>query len=35
MGRAARQTVESRFSMHAMMTRLINIYDELLAEKNV
>jgi glycosyltransferase involved in cell wall biosynthesis len=35
MGRAARQTVESRFSMNAMMTRLINIYGELLAEKNV
>jgi glycosyltransferase involved in cell wall biosynthesis len=35
MGQAARQTVESRFSMNAMMTRLLSIYEELLAEKNV
>jgi L-malate glycosyltransferase len=35
MGQAARQTVESRFSMNAMMTRLTDIYQELLAAKNV
>lgn len=35
MGQAARRTVESRFSMSAMMTRLAGIYDELLAAKNV
>jgi L-malate glycosyltransferase len=35
MGQAARQTVEARFSMSAMMNRLTGIYDELLAAKNV
>ena len=35
MGQAARQTVETRFSMSAMMNRLTGIYDELLAAKNV
>jgi len=35
MGQAARQTVESNFSMDAMMTRLTGIYQELLAAKNV
>lgn len=35
MGQAARQTVETRFSMNAMMSRLTEIYDELLAAKNV
>lgn len=35
MGQAARQTVESHFSMNAMMTRLTDIYQELLAAKNV
>lgn len=35
MGQAARQTVKSRFSMDAMMTRLTGIYEELLAAKNV
>lgn len=35
MGQAARQTVESHFSMNAMMTRLTDIYQELLATKNV
>jgi len=35
MGQAARQVVESRFSMSAMMTRLTGIYHELLAAKNV
>jgi L-malate glycosyltransferase len=34
MGQAARHTVESRFSMNAMMKRLMDIYDELLAAKN-
>jgi glycosyltransferase involved in cell wall biosynthesis len=34
MGVAARHAVESRFSMNAMMTRLIDIYDELLAARN-
>jgi len=32
MGQQARKTVEARFSMRAMMTRLMQIYDELLAE---
>jgi len=35
MGQAARQTVESHFSMSAMMARLTGIYQELLAAKNV
>ena len=35
MGLAARNSVQSRFSMSAMMTRLTDIYDELLAAKNV
>ena len=35
MGQAARETVKTRFSMQAMITRLMNLYDELLAEKNV
>jgi glycosyltransferase involved in cell wall biosynthesis len=35
MGKAARQRVEARFSMRAMMARLMDIYDELLAAKNV
>jgi glycosyltransferase involved in cell wall biosynthesis len=35
MGQAARQRVESHFSMRAMMTRLTAIYQELLAAKNV
>jgi glycosyltransferase involved in cell wall biosynthesis len=35
MGQAARQRVESDFSMSAMMTRLTAIYQELLAAKNV
>jgi glycosyltransferase involved in cell wall biosynthesis len=35
MGRAARNTVEARFSMQAMMSRLMNIYDELLTAKHV
>jgi L-malate glycosyltransferase len=35
MGQAAREAVESRFSLHATMTRLTEIYDELLAAKNV
>jgi L-malate glycosyltransferase len=34
-GRHARETVKSRFSMEAMMSRLMNIYDELLVAKNV
>lgn len=34
MGRAARQAVETRFSTSAMMTRLTEIYGELLAAKN-
>jgi glycosyltransferase involved in cell wall biosynthesis len=34
MGRAGRRTVETRFSMQGMITRLMDIYDELLAEKN-
>jgi len=35
MGLAARKTVESQFSMSAMMARLAGIYRELLAAKNV
>jgi len=35
MGRAARETVEKRFSMQAMMERLMAIYEELLVAKNV
>jgi glycosyltransferase involved in cell wall biosynthesis len=35
MGQAARQTVEERFSIQAMVARLMNIYDELLVEKHV
>jgi glycosyltransferase involved in cell wall biosynthesis len=35
MGQAARKTVETRFSMQAMITRLTGLYDELLAQKNV
>jgi glycosyltransferase involved in cell wall biosynthesis len=35
MGQAARRTVETRFSMNAMMSRLTEIYRELLAAKNV
>ena len=35
MGHAARETVERRFSMQAMISRLTSLYDELLAEKNV
>jgi glycosyltransferase involved in cell wall biosynthesis len=35
MGAAARQTVKERFSMDAMMNRLMGIYDELLVAKNV
>jgi glycosyltransferase involved in cell wall biosynthesis len=35
MGQAARQTVESRFSMGAMMNHLTGIYHELLAARNV
>jgi len=34
MGEAARMAVEQRFSIGAMMTRLMAIYDELLAAKN-
>jgi len=34
MGQAARQTVESHFSMNAMMNRLADIYQELLAVKD-
>lgn len=35
LGAAALQTVESRFSMQAMMAKLVGIYDELLAPKAV
>lgn len=35
MGKAARETVEKRFSTEAMVARLMDIYDELLADKNV
>jgi glycosyltransferase involved in cell wall biosynthesis len=35
LGAAARVTVRERFSMEAMMHRLMGIYDELLAAKNV
>jgi glycosyltransferase involved in cell wall biosynthesis len=35
MGQAARQTVEERFSIQAMMARLMDIYDELLVKKHV
>jgi glycosyltransferase involved in cell wall biosynthesis len=35
MGQAARQRVESHFSMNAMMSRLTAIYQELLAAENV
>jgi glycosyltransferase involved in cell wall biosynthesis len=35
MSQAARRTVESRFSVSAMISRLTDIYDELLAAKNV
>jgi glycosyltransferase involved in cell wall biosynthesis len=35
MGVAARETVRERFSIDAMMNRLMGIYDELLAAKNV
>ena len=35
MGQVARQKVESHFSMSAMMSRLTDIYQELLAAKNV
>lgn len=35
MGEAARETVIARFSLDAMMNRLMGIYDELLAAKNV
>jgi len=35
MGEVARETVKARFSMDAMMNRLMGIYDELLAAKNV
>ena len=35
MGTAARETVKERFSMDAMMNRLMGIYDELLAAKDV
>jgi glycosyltransferase involved in cell wall biosynthesis len=35
MGRAARRSVEERFSMQAMMSRLMNVYDELLELKHV
>jgi glycosyltransferase involved in cell wall biosynthesis len=35
MGQAARETVRTRFSMDAMMNRLIGIYDELLVAKHV
>jgi L-malate glycosyltransferase len=35
MGEVARETVRARFSMDAMMNRLMGIYDELLAAKNV
>lgn len=34
MGQAARETVRKRFSMDAMMHRLMGIYDELLAAEN-
>jgi glycosyltransferase involved in cell wall biosynthesis len=34
LGQAARETVETRFSMSAMMNRLMSVYDELLATRN-
>lgn len=34
-GENARQTVEARFTMQTMLTRLMDIYDELLRAKNV
>jgi glycosyltransferase involved in cell wall biosynthesis len=35
MGETARKTVKARFSIDAMMNRLMGIYDELLVAKNV
>jgi L-malate glycosyltransferase len=35
MGAAARESVRERFSMDSMMNRLMGVYDELLAAKNV
>lgn len=35
MGETARETVKARFSIEAMMNRLMGIYDELLVAKNV
>jgi len=33
MGRRGKETVESRFSAHSMITRLVGVYDELLASR--
>jgi hypothetical protein len=35
MGNAARETVKARFSMDAMMERLMGIYDNLLGAKHL